>query len=233
MVVNIGVTAPPAAAAKAVLEVRGLAKAYGRNHVLRDVSFDVEPGALVGISGENGSGKSTLLKCLTGELRSDAGTVTMRGALGYCPQEPTVLPLLTTAEFLRLSAGGYGLAEREATQCIERLLTLFGAMRFRDTRIDRLSGGTCQKVNLIASLLHEPTLLLLDEPYQGFDYDTYLTFWEYAEDICSRGGAVVIVSHMHTEHHRFDSMLVVKDGTVRAERVPEQAIDPAGPGSIR
>lgn len=230
MVVSAHVrTDSPSTPTEAVLEVHGLAKSYGRHQVLHDVSFDVPSGALVGISGENGSGKTTLLKCLTGLLRADAGTVTVRGRLGYCPQEPTLLPLLTSAEFLRLAAGGYGIPDDVATERIDRLLDVFGATRFRDSRIDRLSGGTRQKVNLIASVMHEPTLLLLDEPYQGFDYDTYLTFWEYADEFRSHGGAVVIVSHMHTEHHRFDSMLMVRDGSVQAEQVPRAADDPHGP----
>ena len=197
--------------------VRSLAKRYGRRRVLVDVSFTVERSALVGIEGENGAGKSTLLKCLVGLLRPDEGEVRVHGRIGYCPQEPMLMESLTVDEQLRLFAAGYGLSPDEHAHNTRRLLERFNATRYATTRIDRLSGGTRQKVNLIGALLPTPDVLVLDEPYQGFDYDTYLTFWDYAEQFRAEGGAVVVVSHMHTEKHRFDAMLRLVDGAIAVE----------------
>jgi ABC-2 type transport system ATP-binding protein len=196
------------------VEVRSLAKRYGRRRVLVDVSFSVARSALVGIEGENGAGKSTLLKCLVGLLRPDAGEVRVHGRVGYCPQEPMLMESLTVAEQLRLFAAGYGLTPEEHGERAAQLLERFNATRYATTRIDRLSGGTRQKVNLIGALLPTPEVLVLDEPYQGFDYETYLTFWDYAEQFRAEGGAVVVVSHMHAEKHRFDAMLRLTEGSM-------------------
>lgn len=197
--------------------VRSLAKRYGRRRVLVDVSFIVARGTLVGIEGENGAGKSTLLKCLVGLLRPDSGEIAVHGRVGYCPQEPMLMESLTVDEQLRVFGAGYGLTTVEHAERAARLLERFNATRYGATRIDRLSGGTRQKVNLIGALLPTPDVLVLDEPYQGFDYDTYLTFWDYAEQFRADGGAVVVVSHMHAEKHRFDEMLRLNDGTIAAE----------------
>jgi ABC-2 type transport system ATP-binding protein len=198
------------------ITVRSLAKRYRRRPVLIDVSFRVPRGTLIGIEGENGAGKSTLLKCLVGLLRQDAGDLEVRGAVGYCPQEPLLMQTLTVLEHLRFFGAGYGLGPDRSIARSAELMETFGCARFAGTRIDRLSGGTRQKVNLIGALLHTPDVLILDEPYQGLDYDTYLTFWRYAERFRHDGGSVVVVSHMHSEKDRFDAMLDLVDGRVVA-----------------
>lgn len=200
----------------ATVEVRSLAKRYGRRTVLVDVSFTVPPALLVGVQGENGAGKSTLLKCLVGLLKPDRGEVVVRNSMGYCPQEPLLMESLTVDEHLRLFAAGYGLRPDAAAARASELMDTFGCAKFAGTRVDRLSGGTRQKVNLIGALLHAPRVLVLDEPYQGFDYDTYLRFWSYAEEFRSAGGSVLVVSHMHSEKDRFDAMLDLVDGHVVA-----------------
>jgi ABC-type multidrug transport system ATPase subunit len=198
------------------VSVRNVAKRYGRRRVLTDVTFSIPAGTLVGIEGENGAGKSTLLKCLVGLLGPDSGEIQVRGTIGYCPQEPSLLDALTIAEQLRLFGAGYGLTAEQVTARGGELLETFGCTQYAGTRVSRLSGGTRQKVNLIASLLHTPDVLILDEPYQGFDYDTYLKFWDYAEQFRRDGGAVAVVSHMHSEKDRFDAMLDLVQGKVVA-----------------
>ncbi|MFC4463816.1 ABC transporter ATP-binding protein [Streptomyces xiangluensis] len=220
-----------------LLEVAGLVKRYGRRRpsVLNGVSFRVPRGLLVAVEGENGAGKSTLLGCLVGLLAPDAGQVVVSGSLGYCPQEPALFDTLTCAEQLTLFAAGYGLdgdtAERRARELMER----FGCARYAGTRVDRLSGGTRQKVNLIASLLHHPDVLLLDEPYQGFDYETYLSFWSFAEQARDEGRSVVVVSHMHTERHRFGALVALSNGTVEVTGPQARQVrsTTSGPEAVR
>lgn len=207
---------PAGSGSHPALAASGLVKSYGRRKVLRGVSFTVPHGLLVGIEGENGAGKSTLLKCLVGLLRPDAGQVRSGGVIGYCPQEPALMDLLTCREQLLLFGAGYRLSREETMRRAGELMEHFGCARYAGERIDRLSGGTRQKINLIAALLADPDLLVLDEPYQGFDYETYLTFWDYADQARKAGRAVLVVSHMHTEKDRFDAMLVLRDGTVSA-----------------
>ncbi|GIH22233.1 ABC transporter ATP-binding protein [Acrocarpospora phusangensis] len=199
-----------------MITVRGLAKRYRRRRVLEDVSFTVPRGMLTGIQGENGAGKSTLLKCLVGLLKPDAGQIVLDGRVGYCPQDPSLIESLTLTEQFRLFGAGYGLTPDQVADRAGTLMEEFGCARYATTRVDRLSGGTRQKVNLIAALLHEPDVLILDEPYQGFDYDTYQHFWDYTERFRVDGGSVVVVSHMHTEIARFDAMLDLAAGRVTA-----------------
>ncbi|HLJ82033.1 MAG TPA: ABC transporter ATP-binding protein, partial [Ktedonobacterales bacterium] len=158
----------------ALLSAHGLAKSYGHVHphrVLRDITFTVAPGALLGIVGENGAGKSTLLKILAGELRPDAGQVEMDGALGYCPQEVILNAALTVDQHLDYFRAAYGITDlRRAGELLERL----GFARYRSSLVSTLSGGTKQKLNLTLALMHDPDILLLDEPFSALDYQTRL-----------------------------------------------------------
>lgn len=193
------------------LEALDIHRAYGRRAVLRGVSFAVAPRSLVGVVGENGSGKSTLLKVLAGELRPDRGAVRSRDRLGYCPQAAVLNDALTVDQHLDYFAAAYNISDLSyALRLVERL----GYQRYRSDRVATLSGGTRQKLNLTLALMHQPSLLLLDEPYQGFDWETYLCFWELVDDIRDAGGAVLVISHLVFERGRFDRLLQLSDGVV-------------------
>ncbi|HEX5503243.1 MAG TPA: ABC transporter ATP-binding protein [Thermomicrobiales bacterium] len=197
--------------AEPVLRAAGIAKSYGRRAVLRDVSFAVEPGQLVGIVGENGAGKSTLLRILAGELRPDAGRVWRRGRVGYCPQEAVLNEALTVAQHLEYFRAAYALPD---VRRADELLALLDYERYRHTLVGALSGGTRQKLNLTLALLHAPALLLLDEPYQGFDWETYLRFWDLAAELRARGRAVLVISHLLFDRQRFDRIYQLRAGTL-------------------
>ena len=165
----------------AVLAARDVHKSYGRRQVLRGAGLEVGPGQLVAVVGENGAGKSTLLRILAGLLAADHGEVRVAGTLGYCPQDPVVNDSLTIGQHLRYFAAARRLASlRRADELLE--LLRFG--QFKDQAVGALSGGTRQKLNLTLALLHDPDVLLLDEPYQGFDWETYLRFWEIGRASC-------------------------------------------------
>ncbi len=176
-----------------VLTARGVRKAYGRHPVLQGADLEVRPGQLVAVVGENGAGKSTLLKILAGTLRADAGEVTLAGSLGYCPQDPVVNDSLTVAQHLRYFAAAYRLPSLDRAG---QLLDQLGYRQYRDQAAGALSGGTRQKLNLTLALIHDPDVLLLDEPYQGFDWETYLRFWDVAAGLRARGKAIVIITHL-------------------------------------
>jgi ABC-2 type transport system ATP-binding protein len=198
-----------------LLRVEGIRKAYGRlrrRTVLRGVSFDVGPGALVGIVGENGAGKSTLLRVLAGELRPDAGTVALGGTLGYCPQDGVLNPALTVNQHLDYFCAAYGIA---STATAGELVARLGYERYRHAAVATLSGGTRQKLNLTLALMHDPEVLLLDEPYQGFDWETSLRFWDLARELRARGRAVVIISHLVFERDRFDELYHLAQGVLK------------------
>ena len=203
-----------------LLSAEGIAKAYGRfgrHPVLREISFTVAPGTLVGIVGENGAGKSTLLKILAGELRPDHGRVALDGALGYCPQEVILNDALTVGQHLDYFRAAYGIADlRRAGELVERL----AYQQYRQATVATLSGGTKQKLNLTLALMHDPRVLLLDEPYQGFDWETYLRFWDLADELRARGCGVLIISHLVFEQRRFDVLYQMREGRLEVLATP-------------
>ena len=205
------------AATGTALAVRGVTKAFGRQQVLRSVSFTVGEGEIIGITGENGSGKSTLLRIIVGLLRPDQGTIEHPVRFGHCDQGPLVFPDLTVAEHFTYWGRAYGLERNAWISAQDELLERFTFRRFLDTRAARLSGGTRQKLHLCLALLHRPGLLLLDEPYQAFDWQTYLRFWQYTLELGSRGTAIVIVSHIAHERARFDKVFELREGTIACE----------------
>lgn len=206
---------------RSLLSTQGIAKAYGRfrrHQVLRDVSFAVAPGALVGIVGENGAGKSTLLNILAGELRPDRGHVELDGVLGYCPQEVVLNDTLTVAQHLDYFAAAYSIRSlRRADELVEQL----AFQQYRNATVATLSGGTKQKLNLTLALMHNPRVLLLDEPYQGFDWETYLRFWDLAAELRAQGCGVLVISHLLFDQQRFDALYQLQDGVLQTVAIPD------------
>lgn len=204
----------------AVLVAEDIEKGYRRGFwpftrqqpVLRGASLRMGSGEVVGLVGENGSGKSTLMKILVGALAADAGTVERSGSLGYCPQSPLVYPRLTCNEHFELFAHAYRLTHAQATTAIQAIYADLGFARFADTRADQLSGGTLAKLNLALALLPDPDLLLLDEPYAGFDWDTYQKFWTLVADRRTAGRSILVISHFIVDEDRFDRIIDLKVG---------------------
>ena len=191
----------------ATLVVTAVSKSYGRTRVLRDVDLRVGPGEVVALTGENGAGKSTLLRICAGVLRHDAGSVRVAGHTGYCPQTPGLFDLLTADEHLVMFGRGIGLSRRESVGRGRRLLEEFGFPTGRPLASRDMSGGTRQKLNLALALLADPDLLLLDEPYQGFDHGTYVNFWDHCDRWRRQRKAVVVVTHMLAELGRVDRVV--------------------------
>jgi ABC-2 type transport system ATP-binding protein len=204
----------------AVLVATGLEKSYrhglwparATRRVLRGADLILQPGEVVGLVGENGSGKSTLMKILVGALAPDAGSVAHAGRLGYCPQEPLVYPRLTCDEHFELFGHAYGMTPRVERASRMAIYEELGFDRYATTRADQLSGGTLAKLNLGLALLSDPDVLLLDEPYAGFDWDTYLRFWGLVADRRTAGRSVLIISHFVVDQERFDRIVEVRDG---------------------
>jgi ABC-2 type transport system ATP-binding protein len=213
-------TAAPAAAEEPVLRVANVAKAFRRGppwhrrtrEVLRDASLEVSAGELVGLVGENGSGKSTLMHIIVGLLARDAGTVERPPRMGFCPQLALLWDKLTVAEHFDLFAEAYELDEATADRARDTLLDELQFAKYVGYRVEELSGGTRQKLNLALALLHEPQLLLLDEPYAGFDWETYVRFWEMTEQRRSQGMGILVVSHLLSERDRLTRVYELRDG---------------------
>jgi ABC-type multidrug transport system ATPase subunit len=195
-----------------ILEVRNIHKRFGRLQVLRGIDFKVSRGEIVGITGENGSGKSTLLKIIVGLLPYDQGEVILHGSFGYCPQDPLLFDDLTMEENIEYFSAAYGLDQKEGISRGNDLMKMLRCEQFKMKLARYLSGGTRQKLNLIISLLHDPDILILDEPYQGFDYESYLSFWEIAKNLKEKGKSILIASPMIYEHHHLTKIYKLENG---------------------
>jgi ABC-2 type transport system ATP-binding protein len=196
------------------LAAMGIRKSFGRRQVLAGVDLAVAPGELVAVVGENGTGKTTLLRILAGDLRPDTGSVTIAGRPGYCPQAVVLDEALTVDQNVRYFQAAYGIASTgRAGELIERL----GFAGCHGQRVGTLSGGTKQKLSLTLALMHDPPVLLLDEPYQGFDWQTYLAFWDLTSGLRDRGTAIVVISHLVFDHDRFDRICHLAGGRIEEE----------------
>lgn len=187
--------------------VAGVSKRYRHTTVLDRVDLSVAGGEIVALTGENGAGKSTLMRICAGLVRADAGTVWVADEIGYCPQTPELFALLTADEHLAVFGRGIGLSRATALRRGRRLLDEFGFPVGAHVVTAQMSGGTRQKLNLAIALLADPGLLLLDEPYQGFDRGTYVNFWDHCRKWSSEGRAVVVVTHMLAELGRADRVV--------------------------
>ncbi len=196
----------------AVLAADDLHKSYGRKSVLRGVSFAAHVGELVAILGENGSGKSTLLRILAGADDLDRGRVHRGERVGYCPQDHVLYPYLTIDEHLELFARAYGLPMSVARASADRLAERFDFAAHRHQVVEELSGGTRQKLNLAIALLHDPTIVLLDEPYAGLDIESYRGFVAWLDEAKREGKCVVLITHLALEPKRFDAVFNLRDG---------------------
>jgi len=214
--------------APVVLEARGLEKTYqsrlpviGRSvEVLTGADITLTEGEIVGIVGGNGSGKSTLMKILVGALEADAGHVARQGTVGWCPQETLLYDRLTVAETFDLFGEAYDMPDDRVIERRDDLAEQLDFEQFLDYRVDHLSGGNRQKVNLAIALVHEPDLLLLDEPYTGFDWETYLAFWDLTDALVEDSTTIAIISHLISERERFDRILELEDGTLTEQSSP-------------
>jgi len=152
------------------------------------------------------------MQIIVGLLARDGGTVSIAGTTGYCPQQPLLWEKLTVREHFTIFAEAYRMTAARAESARDALLTELAFGRYVDDLAQDLSGGTRQKLNLALALMHEPRLLLLDEPYSGFDWETYLRFWEMAERRRCEGMGILIVSHLLAERERLTRIYEIRDG---------------------
>src|SRR5512133_1483693 len=190
-----------------MLEARGLSKYYFGVPAVKDVSFTVKPGEVLGYLGPNGAGKSTTVGILTGLVEPSAGQVFYNGVrvdsdlveyrrrIGYVPEEPHLYPFLSGREYLELVGRLRELPSRILAPRVDGLLELFGLGGARDQSIGAYSKGMRQKVLIAAALLHDPELLIFDEPLSGLDVTTALMFRQLVSQLARNGKTIIYSSH--------------------------------------
>lgn len=191
-----------------MLEVRGLTKRYTTVTAIDDVSFTVKPYEVLGYLGPNGSGKSTTVNIITGLLEPTRGEVRFEGRgiqsqlidykrrLGYVPESPHLYPHLTGREYLQLVGRLRGMARRTLDSKIDDLLQLFSLGPSRHSPIASYSKGMRQKVLISAALLHNPDILVFDEPLSGLDVTSGLVFRNLVKTLAREGKTILYSSHV-------------------------------------
>jgi ABC-type multidrug transport system ATPase subunit len=202
----------------------GVVKYFGATRALDHVDLAVPSGALWGVVGADGAGKTTLFRCLAGLLRVDSGRVLpgLRGqaGLGFAQQGFHLYPDLTVTENVRFIGSLYGLSRAATEWSAEALLTFAGLADRRSSLAGELSGGMQQKLTLVCSLLHRPSVLLLDEPTTGVDPLSRLEFWELVEHLRLGGSTVLLASAYFDEVERCDRVVYLSRGRVLAAGTP-------------
>lgn len=194
-----------------MLKIEGLKKTYGNYHALDGLDMEVSKGALYGFVGPNGAGKTTTIKIITGLLRPDWGTVEIDGLdvqkepgktkerLGYVPDYFGMYDNLKVSEYMEFFASCYGLDGLKARRRNRALLEQVGLANKEDFYVDGLSRGMKQRLCLARALIHDPALLIMDEPTAGLDPRTRLEFRELVRDLKEAGKTVLISSHLLTD----------------------------------
>jgi ABC-2 type transport system ATP-binding protein len=212
------------------VSVVGLRKRYGRIDALSGIDLTVAQGEIFGILGPNGAGKTTLMRSLVGSSRPDAGTLrvlgldpyrqaaALRHLIGYMPQMPALYEELSPRDNLVFFGRAHGSGDLDAR--VDRELRLIGlSARARDP-VFGLSGGMKQRVSLACALLHEPRLLLLDEPTAGVDPRLRAVFWEHFRTLAAAGVTVLVSTHQMDEAVLCDRLAILRGGTVLACDTP-------------
>jgi ABC-2 type transport system ATP-binding protein len=204
-----------------MLELRHVSKKFLGIPAVNDVSFSALPGEITGYLGPNGSGKSTTMKIITGLMEPTAGHIFFRGQpvrndliafkqrMGYVPEEPYLYAHLSGLEYLVMVGQLRNLPARPTADCIDGLLRLFGLHSDRHSPISSYSKGMRQKVLLSAALLHNPELILLDEPFSGLDVGTALILRSLIQELARRGKVVLFSSHELETVERVCSHVVI------------------------
>lgn len=213
-----------------MLSANALAKSYGGILAVRDLGFTAVPGQVVGLLGPNGSGKSTTINMLTGLLQPTRGQVTWRGrnvhhdllayqsVLGYVPEEPRLYGYLTAPDYLSLVGGLRNLSERTVAHRTDQYLELFGLESDRYTPLASFSKGMRQKVLIAAALLHDPAVVVLDEPCSGLDVGSTLILRSLVQTLAAHGKVIVYSSHVLDMVEKVCSdVLILHEGRVVAQ----------------
>ena len=194
-----------------MIEIKDVTKSYGRQKVLQNVSFEIMEGELFGLLGPNGAGKSTLIDILTGIQSMDSGDIFINGKsiktdkveirkhLGLVPQDIALLEELNAVDNLEYFGGLYGLAGQELKSQIEKLLEVAGLTDKKKEKVKNYSGGMKRRLNIAVAMLHNPSILILDEPTVGVDAQSRQHIFDHIQSLAEQGTTILYTSHYMEE----------------------------------
>jgi ABC-2 type transport system ATP-binding protein len=232
-----------------IIEVNELFKAFGKGknrvEAVRGISLQIYEGEIFGFLGPNGAGKTTCLKMMVGLLKPDSGVVKILGVnpningteikrkLGIIPQMPTFYEDLTVQENLEFIARIYDIPILEARDRINQLITQVGLKKKRDAITKTLSGGQKRRLNLILALVHDPQIILCDEPTPGLDPQSRMIVWDFIKKLPTEGKTVILTTHYMEEADRLSNRIAIIDhGEILVLNSPDQLKASVGKGDI-
>lgn len=217
----------------AVIKIKDLQKSYGTIKALKNISFTVEKGEIFGLLGPNGAGKTTTIRCLTTLAQPDGGLINISGIdalkqpkqarqkLGYVAQEVALDKMLTGRELLELQGALYHLPAKTIKTRINQLFKILGLEEYSDRQTGTYSGGIRKRLDLASGLLHQPEVLVLDEPSVGLDIESRMIIWGFLRQLKLAGTTVLITSHYLEEIDALaDRLAIIDQGEVIAEGSP-------------
>lgn len=214
------------------LIVQNLKKSYGNQTAIADISLQVEAGQIYGLLGPNGAGKTTTLRCIATLTKPDAGSITVFGTanareirqkLGYIAQEVALDKVLTGRELLEFQAALYHMAPQQIKSRIDEVIELLQLQDYADRLTGTYSGGLKKRLDLAAGLVHQPQILILDEPTVGLDIQTRATIWNFLRQLKKQGITILITSHYLEEIDALaEKVAIIDKGKVIAEGTPNQ-----------
>lgn len=218
-----------------MIRVEELSKSFGETRALNSIGFEIPTGQVCGYLGPNGAGKSTTVRILTGTLRPDRGRAVVGGfdvseqplevkrRIGYVPETGAMYRTLSVQEYLTLVGSLHHMEPQQIDERMRRFLELFGISKAANQRIDTLSKGMRQKVVISAALIHDPEILLLDEPLSGLDANAVRTIKDIVRQLADRGKTVFYCSHMLDVVERLcDRVIILNEGSVIADGTPQE-----------
>jgi len=225
------------------VEATDVVKNYGSTRVLDGLSLRIDKPIVYSLLGPNGAGKTTLLSILAGIQKPNSGKVLLKGyeatsveakrIAGYCPQDYSLYERLSGWDNIFFYASLYDVPKNEAKRRAEELLNMLNLENYASQRVSKYSGGMKKKLSLIVSLLHDPEVVLLDEPTEGLDPDSRTKVWEMVKRMKSEGKVVIIATHNMDEADKFSDIVGIIDrGRLLAEDSPENLKRVYGPPSV-
>ncbi|MBO4849094.1 MAG: ABC transporter ATP-binding protein [Clostridia bacterium] len=208
-----------------MLNIQHLTKRFGDKTAVSDLSLHIMPGEIYGFIGHNGAGKTTTLKCVVGILKPDAGDVTIGGLsvkdeptackrmLAYIPDDPTLYAYMTGIKYLNFVADIYGVSSETRTERIRKYGDLFELTGDLAQPVSAYSHGMQQKLSIIAAWLHDPKLIIMDEPFVGLDPKASHTLKQMMREVCDAGGAIFFSTHvLEVAEKLCDKVAIIKEG---------------------
>jgi len=210
-----------------VLNIEKLSKTYGKRQVLQDLTLHILPGEIYGLLGPNGAGKTTTINIICNLLQADSGVIKINGQpvskvtkpfVGVAPQENLLYKTLSCEENLNFYAKIYGLKTQQRRQKVEASLAAVNLLDRAKSPVETLSGGMQRRLNIAVAVVHQPKLLILDEPTTGLDIEARYEIWDLIRRLKSQGMTILLTTHLLDEAERLCQRIgILKGGQILAE----------------